>query len=128
MKRNESVSKAVSILRAVAEAPDGDTASGLARATALPHPTAMRLIRTLEEEGFLARLPGETRYVLGVDLLRLAGGEAVELLSTAARPALEELAERTGESSTLAVPRRESTEVVLQVDGPHMIGVIGWTG
>lgn len=128
MKRNESVSKAVAILRAVAEAPDGETASGLARATALPHPTALRLIRTLEEEGFVARMPGATRYVLGVDLLRIAGGETVELLIAAARPALEDLAERASETSTLAVPRRESIEVVLQVDGPHMVGVIAWTG
>ena len=127
MKSNQSVHKAAALLRAAAAAqPDGETASGLARTAELPHPTALRLIRTLEDEGFLMRLPGTALYVLGADLLRLAGGNAAEVLAAAARPVLEDLAKATSETATLSIAHRDSIEVVLQVDGPHMVGLVSW--
>jgi DNA-binding IclR family transcriptional regulator len=130
MKRNQSVHKAAAILRAAAAQPDGETASGLARAAGLPQPTALRLIHTLEEEGFLTRLSADGRYVLGAGLLRL-GGEAdtAQLLIAAARGALAELAEQVRETATLSVPRgRDGIEVVFQIDGPHLIRAISWVG
>ena len=71
MKLNQSVQKATSILRAVAAQPRGETASGVARTAGLSHSTALRLIHTLENEGFLMRRPGDGRYVIGLDLVRL---------------------------------------------------------
>lgn len=129
MKSNQSVQRAVAILRAVAAAqPDGETAAGLARAAELPHPTALRLIRTLEAEGFVMQVDARGRYVLGVELLSLAGGDATRVLAAAARPVLEELAGSASETATLSIPHRDSVEVVLQVDGPRLVGVVNWVG
>jgi DNA-binding IclR family transcriptional regulator len=130
MKHNQSVQKAVAILRAAGAQAAGETASGLARAAGLPQPTALRLIHTLEVEGFLMRLPTDGRYVLGLDMLRLGrGAETGELLIAVTRRALAQLAEQTLETATLSVPRgRAALEVVLQVDGPHLIGPVDWVG
>lgn len=129
MKRNQSVHKAAAILRAAAARPAGETASGLGRAVGLPNPTALRLIHTLEAEGFLTRLPGDSRYVIGLGLLRLGGeAEPAQMLIAAARGVLEELAARTRESATLSVARGRDIEVVFQVDGPHLISANSWVG
>jgi DNA-binding IclR family transcriptional regulator len=70
-KLNQSVKKAIMLLRATAE--DGKAnVSSLARAAGLPRATALRMIRTLEQEGFLLRIPGDDRVLLGPELLRLA--------------------------------------------------------
>ena len=123
MKLNQSVTKAISILRAVGSRPGGDTASGLARETGLPWATAVRLIRTLESEGFLFRLPGGDRYVLGFELLRLGrGDDQSRLLAAVARPTLERLTDEVGETVNLtAVRADDSLEVVEQIDPPRMI-------
>ena len=130
MKLNQSVQKATSILRAVAAQPRGETASGVARTAGLSHSTALRLIHTLENEGFLMRRPGDGRYVIGLDLVRLGtDAEPGDLLRAAARPALQRVADETRETVTLSVVRgREALDVVLQIDTPHLIQAINWVG
>jgi DNA-binding IclR family transcriptional regulator len=129
MKLNQSVQRATAILRAAAESPRGDTASGLARSTGLPTSTALRLIHTLENEGFLTR-QGNGRYVIGLVLARL-GHDAGhgDLLDATARAALERVAADTRETVTLSVVRgREALDVVMQIDGPHLIQAVNWVG
>jgi DNA-binding IclR family transcriptional regulator len=129
MKLNQSVQRATAILRAAAEAPAGDTAAGLARSAGLPTSTALRLIHTLESEGFLTR-QGNGRYVIGLVLARLGhdAGHA-DLLDSTARAALDRVAAETHETVTLSVPRgREALDVVLQIDPPHLIQAVNWVG
>lgn len=129
MKLNQSVQRATAILRAAAERPTGDTASGLARSTGLPTSTALRLIHTLESEGFLTR-QGNGRYVIGLVLARL-GHDAGhgDLLDATARAALDQVAAETRETVTLSVVRgREALDVVLQIDTPHLIQAVNWVG
>jgi DNA-binding IclR family transcriptional regulator len=129
MKLNQSVQRATAILRAAAERPTGDTASGLARSTGLPISTALRLIHTLESEGFLTR-QGNGRYVIGLVLARL-GHDAGhgDLLDATARAALDRVAAETRETVTLSVVRgREALDVVLQIDTPHLIQAVNWVG
>jgi DNA-binding IclR family transcriptional regulator len=130
MKLNQSVQKAAAILRAAALRPDGETASGLARTAGLSHATSLRLIHTLENEGLLMRRPGDGRYLIGLDLLRLATeAEPAELLRAASRKPLKRVADETRETVTLSVLRgREALDVVLQVDTPHMIQAVDWIG
>jgi DNA-binding IclR family transcriptional regulator len=129
MKLNQSVQRATAILRAAAERPAGETASGLARAAGLPTSTALRLIRTLEQEGFLARR-GDGRYAIGVALARLGrDAEAGDLVDATAHAALERVAAETRETVTLSVVRgREALDVVLQIDTPHMVKAVSWVG
>lgn len=130
MKLNQSVQKATAILRAAAARPAGETASGLARAVGLSNATALRIIHTLEDEGFLMRRPGDGRYVIGLDLVRL-GREAApgDLLRAASKGVLQRLAEQTRESVTLSVVRgRQALDVVLQIEPPHLIQAVDWVG
>jgi DNA-binding IclR family transcriptional regulator len=129
MKLNQSVQRATAILRAAAERPTGDTASGLARSTGLPHSTALRIIHTLESEGFLTR-QGNGRYVIGLVLARL-GHDAghSDLLDATARAALDRVAAETREMVTLSVVRgREALDIVVQIDTPHLIQAVNWVG
>ena len=50
-KLNQSVQKAMTLLRATALDGEGASVSALARAAGLPRATALRLIQTLEAEG-----------------------------------------------------------------------------
>jgi IclR family acetate operon transcriptional repressor len=125
---NQSVRKAIAILRVVGADAGGETASGVARATRLPWATAVRFIRTLEAEGFLTRLPETDRYVLGFDLLRLArAADQGARLGAIARPAIERVAAQVDETVSLVVVRTgERFEVVDQIDPPRFIGSTTW--
>jgi DNA-binding IclR family transcriptional regulator len=129
MKLNQSVQRATAILRAAADRADGETASGLARASGLSTSTALRLIHTLEREGFLARR-SDGRYTIGLALARLGrGAEAGDLIDAATRAALDRLAAETRETVTLSVVRGgEALDVVLQIDTPHMVKAVSWVG
>jgi IclR family transcriptional regulator, acetate operon repressor len=129
MKLNQSVQRATAILRAAAASPTGDTASGLARAAGLPTSTALRLIHTLETEGFLTRRR-DGRYGIGLGLARLGWeAEPGDLVDATTRAALDRLAAETNETVTLSAVRgREELDVVLQVDTPHMVKAVSWVG
>jgi IclR family acetate operon transcriptional repressor len=129
VKLNQSVRRAVSILRAAAAHPGGETASALSRAAGLPWATTLRLIRTLEEEGFLTRVDGD-RYVVGFDLIRLVRDrDYTDLISPLARPALERLAAEVEETVNLTLVDRDGRmEVVEQIDPDRLIVTTTWTG
>src|SRR5204863_9406036 len=71
-KLNQSIQKAIALLRATAASGDGASVSALARAAGLPRATALRLIQTMEQDGFLLRVPHSDRVLLGPELVRLA--------------------------------------------------------
>ncbi len=130
MKLNQSVKKAIAILRAASVDTSGATASALARGAGLPWATAVRLIRTLEDEGFLSRLPDSDRYVLGFELIRLgrAGDQGV-FLKTVALPQLRRLAEDVGETVNLTAVRPDGAfEVVEHIDPPRLIAPVRFSG
>ncbi|MGZ8631468.1 MAG: IclR family transcriptional regulator [Actinomycetota bacterium] len=75
----------------------------ITRATGLSRPTAHRLIRALEQHGFLLQADG-AGYALGPRLLSLASSAMRDLpLRGLAHPTLERLARTTGESTQLYV-------------------------
>ena len=91
--------RAVAILDAVEAG--ARSFSDLVEATGYSRSTTHRLIRALEDHGFLAAV-GSVGYVLGPRLLRLAATATRELpLRDLARSALELLVKRTGESAQL---------------------------
>lgn len=112
---NQSVHRAVAILRTVAAHPEGLTLADLSRAVSLPRPTVVRFVEALEGERLLARAPGGRRVVLGMGLARLAAGyvRGRELLA-AARPHVEQLAAKYNETVELAAVADLSREDVYQ--------------
>ena len=115
-KLNQSVRKAITLLRATAEDRNANVSS-LARAAGLPRATALRMIQTLEQEGFLLRNPGDDRVLLGPELLRLARNTDEQLLlREVSRPIISDLAADGG------------LDLVYQVDAPHQLRPQSWVG
>jgi DNA-binding IclR family transcriptional regulator len=127
---NQSVRKAITLLRATAEHQDGASVSALARTAGLPRATALRLIRTMEDEQLLVRVPDADRVVLGPELVRLARDvDPGALLLGLARGRLADLCTEVRETVTLSVVAADGgLDVVNQVDGPQLLVVRSWTG
>jgi len=129
-KLNQSVQKAIALLRATAASTDGASVSALARAAGLPRATALRLIQTMEREGFLLRVPAADRVLLGPELLRLARRvDTATLVHEVARGRLSELSEAVRETVTLSVVAPDGgLDVVDQVVGPQHLVPRSWVG
>ncbi len=128
-KLNQSVRKAITLLRVTAE--DGNAnVSSLARAAGLPRATALRMIQTLAQEGFLLRIPGDDRVLLGPELLRLARGTDEQLLlREVARPVIGDLVAAVRETVTLSVVAPDGgLDLVSQVDAPAQLRPQSWVG
>jgi IclR family transcriptional regulator, acetate operon repressor len=123
----QSADKALAILAAFDESRSDLGVSELASELGMHKSTVSRLLAALERRG-LVRREGE-RFAPGPELARL-GALAVRglTLTGVARPALELLAERTGETVNLAVREGDRALNVLQVDAAHFVGVTDWTG
>ena len=128
-KLNQSVQKAIMLLRAAAEDRDANVSS-LARAAGLPRATALRMIQTLEQEGFLLRNPGEDRVLLGPELLRLARNTDMQLLlREVSRPIIGDLVATIRETVTLSVVAADGgLDLVLEIDAPHQLRPRSWVG
>ena len=128
-KLNQSVKKALTLLRATAEDTNANVSS-LARAAGLPRATALRMIQTLEQEGFLLRIPGDDRVLLGFELLRLArSADDQVLLREVCRPFVDDLAATVRETVTLSVPAPDGgLDCVDQLDAPHHLRPQSWVG
>lgn len=129
-KLNQSVQKAVTLLRATAASADGTSVSALARAAGLPRATALRLIQTMEREGLLLRVPQDDRVLLGPELVRLARRvDMGTLLREVARSRLAELREAVRETVTLSVVAPDGgLDLVYQADGPQHLVPRSWVG
>lgn len=109
--------KSVAILAALAEGGPLSLA-GLVEATGLSRPTAHRLAAALEAHRLIGR-DGAGRYRLGLRLLGWAGAVSAELgLVEAARPVLEALRDRTGESAQLFVRDGDSRLCIAASERP----------
>lgn len=130
LQRNQSLQRAVAILRALADRREGSTVTELARTTGLPVPTTRRLLATLADARLAERLPGEGPWVLGNELIRLGrAGDPYVGVIVRARPILEQLADEAGETAILGASRLpHSVDVICQVDAPRMVGIASWMG
>ena len=130
LQRTQSLARAITLLRSAGEHPDGASTAALARDCGLPVATGARLLATLADAGFVERTAGGKAWVLGPELFRLArDGDPSRRLVDRARPLMERLAETTGESAMLAIPRAAvEADVVLQVDSGRLLGPTNWVG
>jgi IclR family transcriptional regulator, acetate operon repressor len=111
----QSVERALAVLRCFERAPGSVGVSEIAVATGLSVSTAHRLVRALCAGGLLTQDVRTERYQLG-PLLVVLGRRAEDQLGYArALPALESLAEATGESVNLGIRSGAEVLVVLAV-------------
>jgi len=124
----QAVDRAAQLLREVVLANEPVTFAELIAASGLAKSTGSRLLVALERNG-LVRRDGASAFVPGDLFVRHAGrrGGEAELLEVA-RPFLDRLGERTGETVNLGVARRGCVEQVAQVDSTYLIGGTNWLG
>jgi IclR family acetate operon transcriptional repressor len=99
-----SVARALAVLDALSENPDGLGVNELGRRIGVNASTASRLLATLEAGGLVEREPGAP-YRLGLGLVALADGVLARLdVRERARPHLHAIVTETGETATLSIP------------------------
>jgi DNA-binding IclR family transcriptional regulator len=115
----QSVERALSVLRCIADAGGDVGVSEIAARTGLSVSTAHRLVQALRVAGIVAQDEQTERYHLGPGAVALGRRAEARLGYDRLLPHLRELGARTGES--ISVGTRVGTEmlVVLHVDSPH---------
>lgn len=101
----------------------------LAARTRLPKPTALRLLRTMLQDGYVTRLPDTGLYAIGPSLASWLRTSALELaLASVARPTMRALRDRSGETVALYIPvwpDRVCIEQVESLSGLRRVHRIG---
>jgi DNA-binding IclR family transcriptional regulator len=93
----------------------------LVRVSGLPRATTHRLAVALEDHG-LVRRDGDGRFTLGPRLVAFGRAAADAFpLAVAARPALEALRDRTGESVQLYVAEGDGRRCLVSLQSPHAL-------
>ncbi len=116
--------KGLALLEAVAAARDDVGVTELARATRYSKATVYRFLDTLVQAGYVEQEPANSRYRITDRLRQIAMRTAAPpSISDAARPILRRLAEKTGETSYLAVLSGRECLFLDRVDSDHPLRV-----
>ncbi len=119
MSQVPAATRALRVLRYLASQPDPVTLERLATAVGLPRSTAYHLVAAMIEEGFVAHLPDEHRYGLGVAAFEVGSGYArQEPLQRIARRPMASLVDSLGQSAHLAVLHGRDVLYVLEERAP----------
>jgi DNA-binding IclR family transcriptional regulator len=115
----ESAVRVLAVLRALAAAPTPQPAETLARSLGIPRASLYRLLRAMNDEGFVTHFPEERRWGLGIATLELGSAYLrADPLARLARPLLAELVDATGGTVHLAVLHGNET-LYLLVERPR---------
>jgi DNA-binding IclR family transcriptional regulator len=121
--------KARAILDLLGEDGDEMTVTRIAQRLGMSKATAFRIVNVLEDANYLERSTESQGYRLGFNIYRL--GVRVDgnsSLQKAARPLLEELKERCGETVHLVVMHRGEALYLDKIQGGRALGVISRVG
>lgn len=104
-------------------------AASIARSLGLPRSSTYRLLRVLQDQGFVTHLPEERRYGLGVAAFELGSAYSrQEPMQRLARPLLSRLADRTGHNAHLVVLHGRDVLYVIEervVGRPSLVTDVG---
>lgn len=120
MQSVRAVDRAIDILQAVAEQPDGVKIAELERQTGIARPTLYRLVRTLERRQLLRPCSDPTQYALDVGIVALAQPwmRSIDLLSRA-EEALVALAAQVEETVALCLHHGNTRVYVREIVSKH---------
>jgi DNA-binding IclR family transcriptional regulator len=123
------VERALALLATICDRGGANLADS-ARECDLAPSTALRLLRTLENTGFVAKEEAGGTYRPGSRLIQL-GAQALsnESLIDFAKPEMEKLVDDTGESAYLSVEGHAGTALYISiVEGTHSVRHASWVG
>ena len=105
------------------------TVTELAQVTDSDAPSLRPLLGALESTGLIAWDPVRSGVRPGPTALSFArSGVGNEDLVELAQPSLRRLAQESGETANLFVPRPTGVDAIAQVDGAHLLGATNWMG
>jgi IclR family transcriptional regulator, acetate operon repressor len=120
--------RAAQVLAAVFER-SPRTLTELAETVGLPAVDVAPLVAGLERHKLVAWDVERAGLRPGTAALRFArSGVGREDLVELAQPSLRRLAEESGETANLFLPRPAGVEAIAQVDGRHLLGATNWIG
>ena len=121
------LARAVKALTFMAEAPGPLSLDEIGSETEINKPSLLRILRTLENERLVLR--SHAGYTLGPRVLELANGYLKGLaLDDVARPLMEELARRTGQTVSLAILDGLDVVYIAIEQAQQEIGIQGSVG
>jgi IclR family transcriptional regulator, acetate operon repressor len=125
---DDSADRAAAVLAAVFER-SPRTLTELADAVGLPAVEVAPLVEALERHDLVGWDSQRAGLRPGTAALRFArSGVGREDLVELAQPSMRRLAEETGETANLILPRPAGTEAIAQIDGRHLLGATNWIG
>jgi IclR family pca regulon transcriptional regulator len=118
----EALGRGLALLDCFIDDPRPRTLIELSRQVGLGMPTTLRLIRTLEEAGYVRQDAETRRYRLSWKMLQLHDATAsVVDYADLARPHLQHLAARVGEDTGMAILERDEVRHALRVSSSRVV-------
>jgi DNA-binding IclR family transcriptional regulator len=124
-----SLQRGLAILEAFGGHTEDLGVNEIARLINVHKSTVSRLCATLEQAGYLDRVPASGKFRLGMRLHRLVGAfsPSPDLRATA-RPILESIVDKTGETAHLGMLQNSELITVEVVEGHHLMRMQGRVG
>ena len=128
-RTHQSLERGLRIIEAIATISGSATLAEISRKTALPRSTAHHLLHALVEFGYLDQDDDRRTYRLAPKLFRLTGRTWTrEQLAEISMPFLDELSQRTGEGTSLAILRDGVVTVIAKRDPVGPVRVVQEVG
>jgi DNA-binding IclR family transcriptional regulator len=114
-----ALEKGLDILELFAREPAGLSKSEVARRLGRSVSEIFRMLLCLEERGYIVRADGDDRFILTLQLFRMAQEHPpIKRLVTNALPIMQEVAHKLLQSCHLGVVNRGQVVIIAQVDSP----------
>lgn len=122
------IDRAAQLLGLVVRAEQGPTFTQLVEETGMTRATVSRTMAALVRNDLVERTDAGSFRGGPLFVEYAARFDRTEALIVQARPLMQTLMQRTGETVHLAVAVGDTVTIVEQVDGPHIVGAVSWIG
>jgi DNA-binding IclR family transcriptional regulator len=124
-----AVERALAILEAVAQQPEGLSNAEISRKLQIPKSSASYILRTLVKQAYLNRDSETGKYRVGLKILSLSRGALSGLdVREVALPIMRHLTEKTGLTCHLAILDGPEAVYIEKVEAPGFIRMDTWVG
>src|SRR5258708_3116852 len=124
-----AVERALAMLEAVAQEPEGLSNADISRKLKIPKSSASYILRTLEKQAYPKPDPGTGKYRVGLKILRLSRGALSGLdVREVALPIMRHLMEKTNLTCHLAILDGPEAVYIEKVEPQGFIKMDTWVG